>query len=112
MKYHKYKAKKTKIDNITFDSLKEAKRYKELKLLERAKKIQDLQIQPCFILQDSFKHKGETHRAIKYIADFSYSMDGVTYIEDVKGFKTDIYNLKKKLFLKKYGEECIFKEIS
>lgn len=43
MSYSKYKAKKTIVDNITFDSKKEANRYCELKLLERAKVISNLQ---------------------------------------------------------------------
>jgi dsDNA-binding SOS-regulon protein len=45
MKYNKYLNKKTEIDGITFASKKEAKRYSELKLLEKAKKIEDLQLQ-------------------------------------------------------------------
>ena len=108
----KYKAKKVIVDGITFDSKKEARRYQELKLLERAGVIKDLSLQPNFLLQDKFKYKGKTERKIEYIADFQYYIikDKKWVIEDVKGFKTDVYKLKKKLFLKKYGEDYDFVE--
>ena len=51
MFYSKYKAKKTIIDGITFDSKSEAKRYEELKLLQRGGAIQNLSLQPRFMLQ-------------------------------------------------------------
>lgn len=108
----KYKAKKTLVDGIVFDSKKEAARYQELKLLEKAGVIKDLSLQPNFLLQDKFKYQGKTHRKIEYIADFQYYIikDKKWVIEDVKGFKTDVYKLKKKLFLKKYGEDYDFVE--
>lgn len=98
---------------IAFASKKEANRYKELLLLQRVKKITDLQIQPIFELQESFKLHGKTYKNIKYIADFQYyDFDRKSIVvEDVKGFKVSIYNLKKKLFLKKYGEKYIFMEV-
>lgn len=68
----KYNNKKTQIDMYVFDSAKEAKRYKELKLLERAGEISNLELQPRFLLQDSFKKNGKTYRKIEYIADFKY----------------------------------------
>lgn len=107
---NKYNNKKVIIDSITFDSKKEAKRYSELKLLLKAKKISELTLQPSFILQESFKLNGVTHRAIKYVSDFKYIKDGVVVVEDTKGFLTDIYKLKKKLFLFKYGNELKFIE--
>ncbi|VFB17214.1 Protein of uncharacterised function (DUF1064) [Urinicoccus massiliensis] len=114
MTYHsKYKAKKAIVDGITFDSKKEAGRYQELKLLERAGAIKDLSLQPNFLLQDKFKYKGKTERKIEYIADFQYYVvkDKRWVIEDVKGYKTDVYKLKRKLFLKQYGEAYEFTEI-
>ena len=97
------------IDGITFDSKREAKRYCELKLLERAGKIKDLSLQHKFELQPSFKKKGKTIRAITYIADFVYfdfdRMQNV--VEDVKGFKTKEYLLKKKLFEYKFPDLTI-----
>lgn len=113
MAVHKYNAKKTTVDGITFDSKKEAMRYKELKELQRVGKIDMLELQPRFELQESFKHKGKTIRKIEYVADFVYR-DLSTYeliVEDVKGVKTDVYKLKKKLFLKRYGNEYKFKEV-
>ncbi len=112
MAYRKYKAKKAVIDGITFDSKKEAGRYQELKLLERAGVIKDLVLQPSFLLQDKFKYKDKTERKIKYIADFKYldTKTGKVVVEDVKGYKTDVYKLKRKLFLKKYGDKFEFLE--
>ncbi len=108
----KYKAKKTLVDGVVFDSKKEAARYQELKLLEKAGVIKDLSLQPNFLLQDKFKYRGKIHRKIEYIADFQYYVvkDKKWVIEDVKGFKTDVYKLKKKLFLKKYGKDYDFVE--
>jgi len=110
MKYNKYKNKKYKHDGYVFDSTKEWKRYMQLKILLKANKIQDLTLQPEYVLQNSFKHNGKTHRAIKYVSDFRYTQDGKIIVEDVKGFLTDIYRLKKKLFLFKYGNELEFRE--
>lgn len=55
-----------------FDSIAESKRYKELKLLEMAKEISKLELQPKFTLQEAFKKNGKTYRKIEYIADFKY----------------------------------------
>jgi hypothetical protein len=87
-----------------FDSLKEAKRYDQLYLMLRSNTIQTLSTQPKFTLQEAFIHKGIKHRAITYSADFRYTKDGVEYIEDVKGFKTEVYKIKKKLLLFKHPE--------
>lgn len=109
---NKYKAKKTLVDGVVFDSKKEAARYQELKLLEKAGIIKDLSLQPNFLLQGSFKCQGKTHRKIEYIADFQYYVvkDKKWVVEDVKGYRTDVYKIKKKLFLKRYGEEVDFIE--
>jgi len=84
--------------------MKERRRYHELKLLQRAGKISNLKLQPEFELQESFKHNGKTIRAIKYVADFMYKQGDRVIVEDTKGFKTDVYKLKLKLFYKKYPE--------
>ena len=112
MSYRKYNAKKTAVDGITFDSKKEARRYSELKLMEKAGEIYNLELQPRFLLQDKFRYKGEAFRKIEYIADFRYTdKTGATVVEDVKGYKTEMYNLKKKWFLRQYGELIDFREI-
>ena len=68
----KYHNKKTQIDMYIFDSIAEAKRYKELKLLEMAGEISNLELQPKFLLQERFKKNNKTYRKIEYIADFKY----------------------------------------
>lgn len=100
----KYKNKKTQIDMYIFDSTKEAKRYRELKLLEMAGEISNLELQPRFLLQESFKKNGKTYRKIEYVADFKYIEKGKTIVEDVKGLQTDVFKIKHKLFEKKYPD--------
>lgn len=107
MKYH---SRKTIVDGIEFDSRKEADRYCILHLLEKAGKISNLVIQPKYELQPSYRKNGKAIRKIEYIADFEYMENGQLVIEDVKGYKTDVYKLKKKLFEYKYPELTI-KEI-
>lgn len=103
---------KVKIDGHNFDSKKEAKRYGELLLLEAAGEIGRLELQPKYVLQDAFYHRGAPHRAITYTADFSYWEKGQKVVEDVKSpptrRKTD-YVIRKKLFLKQHPE-IVFKE--
>ena len=105
----KYRSKKIIIDGISFDSKREGNRYLELKLLERAGKIKDLKLQQQFELQPSFKKNGKTIRAITYVADFTYYdfEKKQNVVEDVKGFKTDVYMLKRKLFEFQYPELTI-----
>jgi hypothetical protein len=107
-KQNKYRNKKTIINNIVFDSKKEAKRYSELKLKLRAcdnSKITDLKLQPRFLLQKGYVKNGKKIREINYIADFSYTDNkGNFIIEDVKGKKTKEYLLKKKMFGSIYPE--------
>lgn len=103
----KYRNVKVVVDGIEFDSKKEANRYSELKLLERANKIKNLQLQPKFLLQDSFKKNGKSYKAITYIADFAYYDNDLKkiVIEDTKGMKTEVYKIKKKMFEYKYNIE-------
>ena len=91
-KGNKYRAKKTTIDGIKFDSLKEAKRYSTLKLMEEQELIFNLALQVAFPISINGKH------ICKYMADFTYYNDKKEHIvEDVKGYKTQIYKLKKKM---------------
>ena len=93
MKRNKYGAVRTAVDGITFASRREAARYSELKLLERAGEITSLTLQPKYpIVVNGVK-------VCTYIADFRY-VDlgrGMTVVEDVKGMKTPVYKIKKKL---------------
>lgn len=93
MRRNKYGAVKTVVDGITFASKKEAKRYGELRLLERAGEIGPITLQPSFDLAV----KGVT--VCKYVGDFLYRdrRSDKIVIEDVKGVKTPVYRLKKKL---------------
>lgn len=100
----KYHARKTAVDGIVFDSKKEAARYCELKLLEAAGKIGRLELQPCFELQPGYVHNGKKIRPIEYRADFRYITDGCEVVEDVKGLKTEVYKLKKKMLLYRYPD--------
>ncbi len=112
-KKSKYNAQRTNVDGITFDSKKEAVRYIELKLLEKAGKIKQLKLQPDFKLLDSFEYENKKIRGISYVADFQYidMESGIEVVEDVKGVKTQVYNIKKKLFLNMYGDRYAFKEV-
>lgn len=110
MKYHNTK---TENKGIVFHSKAESSRYSELLLLIKSGDIDCLTLQPKFLLQDSFKDRdGKTHRKIEYIADFKYRdvRYNLPVVEDVKGMRTEVYKLKKKLFLKKYGHKYIFLE--
>lgn len=111
---NKYHNKKIIVDGIKFDSKKEAKRYIKLKQLLDAKKITNLKLQPKYILQEKYiNNKGEHIRAISYKADFEYFENDKLIIEDVKGMKTDVYKLKKKLLEYKIKDKknIEFKEI-
>lgn len=101
---NKYSNEKIIIDGHKFDSKKEGNRYLELKLLQKAGVIKELELQKEFILLDGFKKNGVTYKKISYYADFYYyDNERQKYIvEDTKGFKTDVYRIKKKLFENKY----------
>lgn len=97
---NKYDNKRVVVDGIRFDSKREAARWQELKLLERAGEIKGLERQVEYELIP--KQPGE--RAVKYIADFRYiDHDGKTVVEDTKGVKTPVYILKRKLLLWVHG---------
>jgi len=104
----KYGAKPQVVDNIRFASQKEHRRYKELQILLRAGGIKNLRLQPRYLLLDGFADRnGIKHRPVFYVADFAYldrRHDWQEVVEDVKGgFKTEVYKIKKKLFLSKYN---------
>ncbi len=89
----------------TFDSKREAEYYGDLLKLKRAKEITRIELQPEYILQDSFTKRGKTHLAIKYRADFRVTyQDGTEKVIDVKGFETPEFKIKRKMFEKRYPE--------
>lgn len=119
---NKFNARKTVVDGITFDSKREAERYRALVLLQSAGEITDLKLQvPFELLPAQYAETGETYkrgenaghpkmkcieRSLTYIADFVYTRtaDGKTVVEDVKGMKTKEYIIKRKLFRWRYPE--------
>jgi len=101
---NKYNAVRTEVDGILFHSKGEARRYGELKMLERAGEISDLELQPEFVLLDGFVRDGKRIQAIKYRADFKYVEDDIVVIEDFKGKETAEFKIKRKLFLNRYPE--------
>jgi hypothetical protein len=115
---NKYYNKKCEINGIVFDSRKEARRYQELLLLQRAGVIKSLQRQVKYVLipaqYESFERYGKNgqeltpgkkliERECAYVADFVYEEDGKTVIEDTKGMKTKDYIIKRKLMLHIHG---------
>lgn len=102
----KYGNKKTTVDGIEFDSVKEAQRWSELKLLERAGVIFNLQRQVPFVLIPKQVRDGKTvERPVVYKADFVYTENGQEVVEDTKGMKTKDYIIKRKLMLWEFGIE-------
>ena len=93
----KYKNQKIVVDNITFDSKKEAKRYQELLLMQKVGLITDLKRQVPFILVPAFNLNKKRYRNMSYIADFTYKQNGKEIVEDTKGYRTEVYRIKKKL---------------
>lgn len=115
----KYRNKKTVVDGIVFDSLKEARRYGVLKALEKTGEIQGLKRQVEFLLipeqrePDTIGARGGVHRGkllerkVCYYADFVYVRDHELVVEDVKGYKGggayEVFKVKRKLMLHIHG---------
>ena len=110
-KYHNRKCAVTipgSLKQITFDSIKEARRFGELELMKNTGKIRDLRLQVNFTLQEGFTTaEGERVRPIVYRADFVYQEPSPTgwrtIVEDVKGVRTKEYSMKRKMMLEKFG---------
>ena len=105
MRANKYNAKRTEVDGIKFASKAEARRYTELKLLEKAGRLTDLKLQPVYQLQ-CISHKKQLFNVGRYIADFSYTDErGFWVVEDVKGVLTPMFRWKQKHFEAQYGQK-------
>lgn len=94
---NKYHNKKCFYKDMAFDSKKERDYYVILEMMLKNNQITDLKTQVKFELQPSFKFNGKTIRSISYIADFTYIKDGKLIIVDTKGYRTEVYKLKKKM---------------
>ena len=102
---NKYRARRTRVGNHCFDSAREAQRYNELLILQRAGRIKNLERQPEFVLLDSYENTaGDKIRGIKYRADFRYfdCDTGQIVVEDVKGIETQVFKIKRKLLEARY----------
>jgi hypothetical protein len=109
----KYKNKKVLVDGVAFDSKKEAKRYRELKLMEDAGMISRLERQVKFDLLPNQKDPdGKViERKVQYVADFVYTKNGKVIVEDVKGYRDGgayrVFVIKRKLMLYRFGLRVI-----
>jgi hypothetical protein len=101
--YSKYKSVKTTVKWFKFDSKAEARFYEYL----LAKDIEVVAMQPRFILMDGFKHNKETIRKIEYVADFLIRYEWDLLYIDVKWMRTPVFDLKLKLWKRRYGEENV-----
>lgn len=109
LRTNKFHAVKTEVDGIMFDSKKEAARYLELKLLQKAGKIRSLEIHKRWPLEVNGIKIGA------YESDFNYAVDhprmhdddgtpvSMLVVEDCKGVRTPLYRLKKKIVEALYG---------
>ena len=101
---NKYKSRKVTVDGLVFDSRKEYIRWCELVLLQKAGQITELKRQVKYELIPSQKVGGKVaERACTYVADFVYTDNGKTIVEDTKGYKTKDYIIKRKLMLYVHG---------
>lgn len=109
---NKYKARKTMVDGIVFDSMKEAQRYVVLKSFQKDGLIRNLELQKKFVLIE--KQVGANGKVLErecaYKADFCYTdKNGNFVVEDAKGVRTTEYRIKRKLMLERYG--IVIKEV-
>ena len=112
-KFFKYKAKKSKYGNkkteyngILFDSKKEAEYCATLDILKKASKKEDRVT--SYERQVPFQITLNKKKICKYFADFKVLYaDGREEIVDVKGVKTDVYKIKKKLVEAQFGVKIV-----
>lgn len=97
-KKSKFKNVPVIIDGIKFQSKKEGAHYRKLKALLEAGKISNLKLQPKFNIAASVILDGKKKAIRKYAADFSYNDENGEYVVvDVKGYRTELYKLKRHL---------------
>jgi hypothetical protein len=102
-KPRKYRNTPTEKDGHRFDSKREMERYCHLKLLQMGGEIEALELQPKFPITV----KGV--KVCEYWGDFRYveRQTGETIVEDVKGVRTAVYKLKKKLVKACHGIDVV-----
>ena len=106
---NKYRNRFMRVDGMLFRSQKEAKRYVDLKLLQKAGKIEKLECQRSYELAPPVLILGKRHRALRYVADFVYRdlSHGGVIVEDSKGVRTPTYRIKKHLMKHVYGIDVL-----
>lgn len=99
------------VNGVSFRSTLEADVYQWLCLLQKGGQISGLEVQPRFVLQAPMRYEGKAVRAIIYIADFSFVRQGSgeKVVIDAKGYRMQVYRIKRKLFLEKYPD-VVFQE--
>ncbi len=103
--YRKYMNVKTEYGGFLFDSKREAEKAAELDILKRAGEVIEWRPHPTYALVPSFRKFGKTFRQITYTPDFYVKWkDGKEEIIDIKGFITEVFRLKHKLFEWRYPE--------
>lgn len=104
---NKYGAKATVVDGLKFDSAREAKRWQELQLLQRAHLVSQLERQVVYELAPAVRLYGEKRLkpAVRYVADFRYFSgdESVFVVEDAKGRDTPVSRLKRHLMKSVHG---------
>jgi hypothetical protein len=110
MARNKYGARKTVVDGITFDSQREANRWRDLQSLEKGGLITKLERQVKYVLAPSVKFIGEqkAKAALRYYADFRYVDDlGYVIVEDAKGRQTEAFRIKRHLMKSVHGIDVV-----
>ncbi len=116
--HSKYYSKKTIVDNIKFDSKREAEYYSYvLKPLYKSGRVEEIEFQPKFELQPAFEKDGKKYRPITYTSDFKVTWRALMVgdvapkqrieIIEVKGYETELYKVKRKMFEYKYKNMTI-----
>jgi hypothetical protein len=104
MSVTKYHNRRTTIDGITFDSQAEARRYEQLRLLQQAGDISELNVHERIVIVPAECIDGKLEHALHYEADFIYvSSDGWRVVEDVKGAQTPLFRLKWRLVRQRWA---------
>lgn len=104
--------RRKEVQGIQFRSTLEAEAWLVLQAWQQCGAITGLELQPKFLLQPRFIHQatGEKVRAMTYKADFSYRReDGERVVVEAKGFRTEPYKMRRKLFLMKF-QHLVFEE--
>lgn len=106
-KRNKFNATPTESGGIRFDSKLEAARWEVLCLLRDAGRLKNLERQVRYTLLNACRVQGKVIRAIEYVADFVYEVDGRRVVEDTKGLMLPVAKIKHKLFAARYGQ-CVY----